>query len=512
VSDRTTHATTGPGLGSVGAVVIVFSTSAAVLVLEILAGRLLAPYVGVSLETYTGIIGTVLAAIAAGTALGGRLADRVDPRRLLGPTLVIGGVLAWLSLPLLSLVGPGAGDGPVAIVVLTAWSFFLPAAVLSAASPMVAKLRLASLDQTGAVVGGLSAAGTAGALVGTFATGFVLVAALPTRPIVIAVGLALVIGGVGLWWRFAISMPPRSLAAVVLVASIGSLGLAVANPTTCQWETAYFCASIEHDPGRPSGRVLRLDTLRHSYVDLDDPTYLDFRYIRLFAQVADFVDTSPLDTAPLDPSPFDPSPLDTAPLDTLHIGGGGFTFPRYLAATRPGGTNTVVEIDDELIRIAHDHLGLAANGEIEIYPSDARQVVRRLADDTYDLVVGDAFGGLSPPWHLTTREFVEDIRRVLRPGGVYTVNVIDGGPARFARAQVATLLEVFDHVVVVLPVTPTSAPVNHVLVASNAPLEGFSVSGNDGVALAGAAVAGFVDGARSLVDDHAPVDQLITRR
>ncbi|MDP1793708.1 MAG: fused MFS/spermidine synthase [Acidimicrobiales bacterium] len=157
---------------------LVFCTSAAVLVIEILAGRLVAPYVGVSLETYTGIIGTVLAGMAAGSWAGGWAADRFGPRRLLGPTLVGAGVTALVAPAIISTLGPGVADGdggPVGIVTLAVAAFVLPTGLLNAVTPMVAKLRLATTAETGAVVGGLSAAGTAGALVGTFLTGFVLV-------------------------------------------------------------------------------------------------------------------------------------------------------------------------------------------------------------------------------------------------------------------------------------------------------------------------------------------------
>ena len=96
---------------------LVFGSSAAVLVLEILAGRLMAPYVGVSLETFTGIIGVILAGIALGTAFGGQLADRYDPARLIGPALIGGGLLSWLSLWLVHAIGPELGRGVGAIVV-----------------------------------------------------------------------------------------------------------------------------------------------------------------------------------------------------------------------------------------------------------------------------------------------------------------------------------------------------------------------------------------------------------
>ena len=142
---------------------VVFFTSGSVLVLEILAGRLLAPYVGVRLETYTSVIGIVLAGIALGTWLGGRLADRVDPRRTLGPLMVAGGGLAMLSPAIVHAAGHPALGSPGDIVGLATIGFFAPAAVLSAVNPTVVKLQLRDLDATGRVVGRLSAIGTAGA-------------------------------------------------------------------------------------------------------------------------------------------------------------------------------------------------------------------------------------------------------------------------------------------------------------------------------------------------------------
>ncbi|MBA2625255.1 MAG: fused MFS/spermidine synthase, partial [Acidimicrobiia bacterium] len=127
---------------------------------------------------------------------------------------------------------------------------------------------------------------------------------------------------------------------------------------------------------------------------------------------------------------------------------------------------------------------------------------------------GDAFGGLSPPWHLTTQEVVEDVARTLRPDGVYVLNIIDGGPRDFVRAEVATLRQVFDEVAVVVPPEAVDAPANHILVAADRPLglDDEEVPDPDGRVLRGDAVEAFVDGARPLTDDFAPVDQLLTRR
>jgi spermidine synthase len=472
-----------------GALALAFFASAAVLIIEILAGRLLAPYVGVSLDTYTGVIGTVLAGIAIGSALGGRAADRADPRTLVGPTLIAGGVLAMLSLPAVSYLGPRLldSDRRVAIVALAVAGFVLPTAVLSAIAPMVAKMRISSTAEAGTVVGGVSAAGTAGALVGTFVTGFVLVAAWPTRPIIIAVGLALVVGG------FALSARRRADdGAFVGLVAPGLLALmaawfAATSATPCAVETAYFCAAVHVDPERASGRVLMLDDLRHSYVDLEDPTHLEFRYEELFAHVAD-------SAAP---------EADAA----LHIGGGGFTFPRWLLATRPTSSQQVLELDPDVVELAERRLGLRRSPQLAVAAGDARTGIRAQPTAGYDLAVGDAFGGRSVPWHLTTVEFVTEVRRTLRDDGVYMLNVIDGGDARFARAEAATLREVFAHVAVIAP--PSSTYGNYVLIGSDRPLRVPPPDTNLGELLPDEHVDAFIGDSMVLRDDFAPVDQLI---
>lgn len=466
--------------------VLVFATSGAVLVLEVLAGRLMAPYVGVSLETFTGIIGTILAGIAVGAAAGGHLADRHDPNRLIGPVLVLGGVLAWLSIPVVSVLGPGAGPAVPTIVLLSFLGFFPPAMVLTAISPMVAKLRLHDLGETGEVVGGLSAAGTAGALFGTFFTGFVLVAAAPTRPVIIALGLALVAWGVVFSIRRAgrgRPSPGVGLAAVLV------LGLSAISVDPCAFESAYACGRVVTDPDDESLRFLHLDTLRHGAVDLDDPTHLEFRYTRIIGDVL--------------------NGLPAGPIDVLHVGGGAFSMPRWVDATRPGSTNVVLEIDPLLVEVGREELGLVTGDDLRVITGDARLTVTDLPTDGYDVVVGDVFAGLAVPWHLTTTEFVDEIERVLRPGGVYVLNLIDGDRNRFVEAELATLATHFDNRAVVVPVDwPTERPVNQILVASDGPLPAIDVDPADGRLVDD--VAGFTGDAGVLRDDFAPVEQLAT--
>ena len=501
------------------AAVLVFVSSGAVLVLEILAGRLLAPYVGVTLESFTGIIGTMLAGIALGSWYGGRIADQRSPRSLLGPTMVLGGTLAMLSIPIIDYLGAsmrGATAGTV--VFLTTAAFFVPSAVLSAVTPIVVKLQLSDLDDTGRVVGMMSAIGTVGALVGTFVTGFVLVAAWPTRPIIRVVAGALILGGLALWvWLqrdqarsaaqsdddASVGAPSTALLVVAVVAS--ALSFAAAHP--CEYESAYFCAWVEVDDERDSGRILWLDTLRHSYADVEDPTHLEFSYAQTMSDVLTAI-------AP-----------EGAALDVTHVGGGGMSLPMYLRHVRPGTQSTVLELDPLLVQIAQDELGYVPGEDIEVVTGDARLSLAGVAQGSQDLVIGDAFGGVSVPWHLTTREFLTDIHEVLRPGGVYALNMIDYPPLGFARAELATLADVFDHVAVLAPAERLRGEVggNFVMVASDDPLPVDAMlarnaaRGDDedalwtsGTTVEGLDLADFVGDAVVLDDDFAPVDQLLT--
>ncbi len=471
---------------------LVFFTSAAVLVIEILAVRLLAPYLGVSLEVFTGVIGVILAGISFGAWAGGAAADRGEPSRLIGPLLVAGGLSALVAPLIIDGIGPTLTTGATSIVLASAFGFFVPAALLSAVPPVVVKIRLASLDETGRVVGSYSAIGTAGAILGTFATGFVLIAAFPTRPIVAVVGIALTVAGLVLWtsrsrWAFS------SLLAMVL-ASAALFGFG--GP--CEYETTYSCAIVAEDEDRPSGRTLILDRIRNSYVDLDDPTYLEFRYIRLIVDVIEAM-------AP------------DGPVDMVSIGGGGFTLPGYIEHTRPNSGNIVLEIDPKLIEIGRAELALSE--ETEVMVADARISIRDIPDDHADIVVGDAYSGASVPWHLTTVEFTEEVRRILDPRGVYAMNVIDYGRLDFIRAAAATLREVFPHVALFAP-PPYLAGAgggNFVLVGAHHEIDTAgivsAIRARGGVenAIEDDTLDRFIGEAPILTDDYAPVDQMLGR-
>ena len=282
------------------------------------------------------------------------------------------------------------------IIGLAAVGFFLPAAVLSAVNPIVVKLQLRDLDVTGQVVGRLSAVGTAGAILGTFVAGFVLVAAAATSTVIIAVGAALVLAGLVLWVGLARPRPPAALLVVTLavVAGAGTVGAVSDGP--CDVETRYHCARIIPDPARPGGRSLWLDITRHSYVDLNDPRHIELRYAKNFVDVI----------AAARP------PAARAGRSTRSTSAAaGSPCPATSAPPIPGpGMWSSSSIPTWSGWPANDSAS-SPGPNLRVESGDARLLTRRLPDDSQDLVVGDAFGDLSVPWHLTTREFLTDVRR-----------------------------------------------------------------------------------------------------
>jgi spermidine synthase len=369
--------------------------------------------------------------------------------------------------------------------------FFAPAAVLSLVTPIAAKLLIASLDNAGSVVGNLSAIGTAGALFGTFVTGFVLIASVPSRPITWIVGGVLIaLGIIALLQSSRRFVVPAVMAGILAV--VGSSALAA----PCDYETAYSCVQLSVDPDRPSGRILVLDTFVNSYVDVDDPTYLSSRYARVADAVVEGLAVG-------------------GPLDIAYIGGGGYTMPRFYAATR-GGTSTVLELDDALLGIATEHLGLVQGDWLSTIVGDARITLPALPNGSYQVILGDAFSGRSVPWHLTTEQFLSDVRDKLTSDGIYVMNTIDHPPASFARAEAATIAAVFPHVAVVAPLAYLDGERggNFILVGSNVPISTVAIEEHvtDGErAITGKGVLEWIGAARSLTDEFAPTDQLISR-
>ncbi|MDR6200334.1 hypothetical protein QE374_002243 [Microbacterium sp. SORGH_AS428] len=206
-----------------------------------------------------------------------------------------------------------------------------------------------------------------------------------------------------------------------------------------------------------SGFELDVAGTPQSHVDLDDPTHLHFEYIGRMAAVIDQLR------------------LPGQPLTAVHLGGGALTIPRYVAHTRPGSRQQVIELEQALVDLVRTNLPLPRGAQIRVRIGDARAGLARLPESlagNVDLLVSDVYAGAQTPAHLTTVEFYRDAARLLAPDGVLLVNVADGAGLAFARRQVATVREVLPEIALLAEVQTLKGRRfgNLVIAASAAPL------------------------------------------
>lgn len=477
--------------------IVVFIASFCTLVIELVAGRIMAPYVGVSLYTWTSIIGVVLAGISIGAYLGGLIADRYPRTSTLGWLLILSGVGAFSIAPLTNLVGGAHFQTSlmVRILLITTIIFFGPACVLGMISPVVVKLTLNNLAKTGNVVGKIYAFSTLGSILGTFATGFFLVSWMGTRTILLTMGIILILSGLifggffekkrkvaffsillsilflvlplAIFYGYAALRPDEiPLSTSPAEALRKAYGYAFKPPldedTYFFKESDYYTIKLKRSTRGNKGNLLEslvLDHLVHSYTDLNDPLYLEYEYIRVYEEFVRW------------------QAKKRKSFRALFIGGGGYTIPRYIEAKYPTAEMDVVEIDPEVTRVVHQYLGISEKTKIRSHNMDGRWFVMNCKEKgSYDFIFGDAFNDLSIPYHLTTKEFAEQLKALLKPDGLLLANVIDNmRKGRFMPSYIRTLEEVFGkgnvHLVTLSPDFESIGISTHVVVASPSRLD-----------------------------------------
>jgi len=445
--------------------IVVFIASFCTLVIELVAGRIMAPYVGVSLYTWTSIIGVVLAGISIGAYLGGLIADRYPRSSTLGWLLFLSGLGAFSISSLTNLIGGAQFQTSlmIRILLITTIIFFVPSCLLGMISPVVVKLTLNNLARTGNVVGKIYAFSTLGSILGTFATGFFLISWMGTRHILLTMGIililsALVFGGffgrkkglalffivlslillilplVALYAYAAIYPGEISISFSPIQSLKTAYGYAFRSPldeeTYFFKESDYYTIKLKRNTTRSGGAPLEslvLDHLVHSYTDLNDPLYLEYEYIRIYEEVVRW------------------QARKRKSIKALFLGGGGYTFPRFIEAKYPKAKIDVVEIDPEITRVVQDYLGVSKDSRIRSFNEDGRWFVMNCKEQgSYDFIIGDAFNDLSIPYHLTTKEFAMQLKRLLKPDGLLLANVIDSfKKGAFMPSYIRTLEEVF---------------------------------------------------------------------
>ncbi len=463
----------------------VFLTGAGLMTVELVASRLIARFLGSSLYTWTGVLGVILAGMSLGNYLGGRMADSAKnlPGRI--AAMFFAGAAACLAILWLN-AWAGASpflmgqSWPLRILLHMAWAFLLPATVLGTISPMVAKLAIERAAHVGRAIGTLYAWNAVGSIAGTFLTGFYLTAWMGSVRIVVAMALLLTV--LGLLYalsarrgRGAAGAGTALCLAFFLLAVLPGPGAARAAralklrdvpaelDAVYYAETQYQILTVTAEPGNPAHRAFYQDKLRHSEADLNDFGDLKYPYMRIYDALVNRK-----------------MGKNDRPVRLLLLGGGGYVFPNYLFRARPGSEIVVVEIDPGVTRAAQEAFGLPVDAPIEIHHMDARNYVadalRRNREapgsvPPFDLIVCDSVSDYSVPYQLTTKEFMGDVKQLLKPDGLYAMNLIDAyDVGAFMNAIAQTFAEVFPHRGAVSAIPELGVRNTTVFVGSGAPL------------------------------------------
>lgn len=497
------------------AYIISFIASFCILVIEIVAGRLLAPFVGVSLYTWTSIIGVVLAGISIGAYLGGKVADRWPETRTLAILLIVGGMTTVLIPPVTNWIA--SINFPMSlmlrIVLVTTMIFLIPSCILGMISPVVVKLAIKNLERVGNVVGKIYAFSTLGSIIGTFAAGFVLISLMGVRSVILLMGAILVLTG----FFVAIFYSKRRLNILYFIAPpflfFGIYNTSIDAPASDDLvhytESNYYTIKVKEtvsSDGETPLRALILDNLIHSYVAIDNPLHIEYKYEKIYEDILKWKFKK------------------EDSFKTLTIGGGGYTFPRYMEIYYPNSQIDVVEIDPAVTEVTYEYLGLPKDTRIRTFNTDGRWYVMN-CKEKYDVIFLDAFNDLSVPYHLTTKEFAQQLKGILTSDGFILTNIIDNfHTGLFLPSYLKTLIEVFGednvHLFAVKKNFDEIGISTFIVLASQRP---FDVKGFDDFVknhLKSEATAAIVPKqmvsdyilrrkAITLTDDYAPVDNLI---
>ncbi|MDW8041323.1 MAG: fused MFS/spermidine synthase [Nitrososphaerota archaeon] len=417
----------------------VFFSGAAVMIVEIAGGRVINAVYGSSAVVWGGVIGVVLTALAAGYYVGGRLADRFNPKTVITVMMACAGVYVSSLPTVITFLGSSTQliylDERLGTVVMGSAVVGVPSVFMGGVVPSAVKHLSEGRSGIGSISGNVYALSTVGSIVGSFSTTFLLLQYVELNLIFLATGLFLLLMaflGVGRG-----NLLQALVGAVVLVSLVVSPTLLVctsayAGDVKLVTDSEYSRIVVVDFSGR---RHLYINGLLHSGMDLGSPSSLPFPYTRLFA------------LGPL---------MNPGGRSVLFVGGGGFSGPKFFADRYDGLSISVVEIDGKVVEVAKRYFHITDyEGRIEVVVMDGRRYLA-LTHERFDIVVLDAYSKNYIPFHMVTKEFFEVLASRLNEGGVVVSNVIASlsGPASaILWAYIRTVMEVFRGEVLVVPVS-----------------------------------------------------------
>jgi len=496
------------GRGSIWSVrFTVFVSGAVTMALELVGSRLLAPAFGDSIFVWGSLIGVVMASLAAGYYVGGRLADRRPSYASFSLITLTAGffiLLIPISSPLIleAVYYSGFGEryGPVLASLLL---LGVPTTLLGMVSPYSIRMAAQSLYNLGGISGSLYSISTGGSIFGTFFTVFVLIPSFGIRQIVYSLGVVLILVSlIGFAWKdrlilaliMALLIAPSSLIEGAISTSSGTI--------VYRRDTPYNTLTVVDSPGR-GVRTLFLNKMPHSAMYLNGSNSAVFRY-------TDYFNLALL---------FNPGAERV-----LFIGGGGFSGPKQFLEYYPDVHVDVVEVDPEVVRAARDYFNVSDDPRLGVYTEDGRKFLDGAG--FYDVIVLDAYSKTYVPFHLMTLEFFQELREHLSGDGVIVSNLISslvGDTSELLMAEYRTInetlpqiylfrtrsgsLSIVQNIILVATVSPTRlSPVSLEERTEDAPQRGATLARYVGTLFESEGLAG---DSIVLTDDYAPTTKLL---
>lgn len=480
--------------------IVVFLCGAAVMVLELDASRILAPYLGTSLYVWSSLIGIILGSLSLGYFLGGKIADKKPNFRTLSLVILSSGLLiglvALIKEPLLFRI-QNLSDIRLGSVLATV-IFFAPSSILlGMVSPYATRLKIKTLEKSGTTVGNLYAISTLGSILGTFLAGFFLIPSMGNTKILYLLTAILILTSLIIAPKSLMKIKISLIASLIILITVlyrnnlfsSNWGVDIDTP----YSRAIIFQGVDAQTNRPFRGLLtdKFGFQSAMFADKDDD--LVFSYTKYYHLVEFFKPDFK---------------------QTLMIGGGAYSTPKDYLKRYPESTIDVVEIDSKITELAQKYFNLRDDPRLKIFHEDGRTFLNK-TQNQYDAIFVDVFKSSTPPYQLTTRQAVQKMNQILNPEGIVIVNIVsslEGPNSKFPKAEYATFKSVFPQVYIYLvnPQVAKSETQNLILVAlknQNPPL---AQSQNEELnSYLKNLVKDDIETAPILTDEFAPVDYFL---
>ena len=437
-----------------------FIAGATGMIVELVASRILSPYLGSSNLIWTCIIGMMLAFMSIGYFIGGKISDKYPKMNLLSLFILDASIFISI-IPLIEVyaIEPLSKKNislPIIAIICSTITFGIPSLLLATASPFAVKLKEKDEKQIGQVSGKMSAISTIGSIFGTFLAGFILIPKLGVKNIILMIVVILNILSFILQEEKNIKYIIKSIIILLILVAVVLLGKKLFyqkyQDMILDTDSEYsriWIRKLVNDSGKEYN-TLEVDLGLESIASNEKKLTSEYlKYYDLFDYYQENTD------------------------NVLLIGGAAYTYPSYYLENFKEKKIDVVEIDPKMTELAQKYFNLDINNSnLTIYHEDGRRFLNT-SNNKYDCILVDAFKGLNVPFQLTTVEALENEKRLLNNDGIIISNIfsaLEGENSKFLRNEYTTYKKIFDNVKVFkvdLGSDDNTEMQNYILVAFN---------------------------------------------